>query len=125
MKSKPAKAGYVYLIRAETGQYKIGMSTRIGKRIRFFEIKLPFEIELVHSISCEDCAWTERQLHERYADKRIKGEWFALNADDVEEICRIAALNRRAAWNKLPAPLDEENPLMKIFRIAELAFSRN
>jgi hypothetical protein len=90
--SDTPKAGYVYLIQSPTGSYKIGRSKNIANRLKTFNVKLPFEIEIEHVISCSDYRAAERELHKRYADKRVNGEWFALTRDDVEQIKAIVSM---------------------------------
>lgn len=80
------KPGYVYLIQSPTGNYKIGRTTDPANRLKTFEVKLPFEVEFVCVIQCENMFTVERELHQRFADKRVNGEWFSLLPDDVEYI---------------------------------------
>lgn len=76
------RSGYVYLIRGG-GYYKIGKARDLDARIKWFEIKLPFEVELVLSIRSEDYSALERELHTAFEHKRTNGEWFALTEEDV------------------------------------------
>jgi Meiotically up-regulated gene 113 len=48
--------------------------------------RMPHEVTLIHSIETDDMVGLEALLHERYADKRMNGEWFALSDEDVNEI---------------------------------------
>lgn len=83
------KSGYIYLIRAETGEYKVGHSVDVGSRIKAFSVQPPFEYKLVHTFPTDDMAQTESVLHNRFSGKKIRGEWFALDEEDVDEIVRI------------------------------------
>ena len=83
--------GYVYLLKdvEVSGRYKIGMTTNPQQRMGNFGVKLPFQTELIHLFYTDDCRRDERQLHERFAQKRRGGEWFALNDSDVAYIKRL------------------------------------
>lgn len=81
--------GYVYLIRASTGHYKIGRTKDISNRFNFFVVKLPFEIELIHHFEVDDMREAEAKLHEKYKAKRVNGEWFNLTDEDVTFIKSI------------------------------------
>lgn len=83
-------AGYVYLIRAKTGECKIGCATNIEKRIAAFTVQPPFEYEVIHSFKADHMRKAESQLHEMYKSKHVKGEWFVLDDVDIEEIMQIA-----------------------------------
>jgi len=85
-------SGFVYLIKSPTGHYKIGKARDVDNRISLFSVKLPFEIELLHTIPCEDYTTAELWLHEQYSDKRVNGEWFSLTSEDVETIKGITKL---------------------------------
>jgi hypothetical protein len=80
------KPGFVYLVRAESGHYKIGRTRDPQNRIKTFSVQLPFRVEFEHVIKSDDMCALEEQLHERYANKRLDGEWFNLSADDVDYI---------------------------------------
>lgn len=84
--------GYVYLVQSVSGHYKIGRTRNVDNRLRTFNVKLPFEIELTHVINSYDMVDAERILHARYAHRRVNGEWFALSPDDVTAIKSIERL---------------------------------
>jgi hypothetical protein len=67
--------------------YKIGKSMNIGKRVNQLIVALPQETVHVHSISTDNPGELERQLHEKYAAKRVRGEWFELDMFEVDELC--------------------------------------
>jgi len=80
------KAGCVYLIRSDVGYYKIGRTVNPDNRITTFAVKLPFDVDYICVIETPDMYGLERELHQRFASKRVNGEWFALNDDDVAHI---------------------------------------
>lgn len=80
--------GYVYLAR-HGKDYKIGRSNDTTRRRRELSLILPRELEHVHIIETDDPEGIEAYWHQRFAARRIRGEWFELKADDV------AAFRRR------------------------------
>ena len=58
----------------------------IMNRTRLFEVKLPFPIELVHYAYFDDYTKAEREMHQMFAAKRLEGEWFDLDENDVSAI---------------------------------------
>jgi hypothetical protein len=91
-KRKPAKdtTGFVYLLQSPTSAYKIGRSKNPDHRLKTFGIQLPYEVEYLAVIPTDDMYTLESELHERYADKRVNGEWFELDDNDVEYIKSLA-----------------------------------
>ena len=87
----PHKPGYIYLLQAitPTTYYKIGLSKDPVARIEILGIQLPFPIKPRHQFPTNNMHIAERQLHKRYADKRVNGEWFQLTDQDVQAICGI------------------------------------
>lgn len=77
--------GFVYVIRSDHG-YKTGKTKNMKNRTRLFEVKLPFPIEIAHYAWFEDYSQAERSLHLQYHAERLEGEWFALNAADLDHI---------------------------------------
>jgi hypothetical protein len=87
---KNYNGGCVYLIREmEQGRIKIGKSKNVVKRLKHFGIALPFQIEEVHFIATKNYDELEQHLHKKYAYKRVNGEWFDLDENDIEEIKKI------------------------------------
>ena len=86
--------GCVYLIReVEKGRIKIGKSKNVEKRLNYFSVALPFQIEEVHFIATKNYDELERHLHKKFARKRVNGEWFELNENDIEEVMKIKSDN--------------------------------
>lgn len=77
---------FVYLLQSPTGAYKIGRTKNPADRLRTFGVLLPFEVEYVCVIETTDMYTLERNLHTKFTDKNINGEWFALTEDDVAYI---------------------------------------
>ncbi|MGX9569371.1 GIY-YIG nuclease family protein [Pseudomonas sp. CFBP 5748] len=77
--------GYVYVIRSKLG-FKIGKTIHLRARTRLFEVKLPFPISLEHYAWFDDYSHAERSFHITYQAKRLEGEWFDLDASDLEQI---------------------------------------
>lgn len=84
--------GYVYLLWSEMGVYKIGRTKTPDTRLKAFS-SLPFEVRCECLIETDNASELEHSLHTRFADKRGRGEWFALNADDVQYIQSLAKVD--------------------------------
>jgi hypothetical protein len=85
-KKQKTNPGYVYLVGAENGNYKIGKAKNVDERVNTFGVKLPIKTWLVHSFSSNDYSKAEAVLHEQFSEKRTHGEWFLLADEDVEYI---------------------------------------
>ncbi len=89
-KTKKLDIGYIYVIKAE-GQsiYKIGKSKSVPNRISQLDKQYPFEIEIYTYFKSEEVSNIETELHNLFKNKRQKGEWFALNKQDLRTIDSI------------------------------------
>ena len=87
LKIKPVArlTGYVYFISSPYG-IKIGCTYRLDQRLKTFEVKLPFKVELHSFIECPNHSKLESTLHNLLSHKRINGEWFDLSESDFTEI---------------------------------------
>lgn len=83
--------GFVYLLQSQSGHYKIGRTTNPQNRLKTFSVKLPFEVEYICLIQVQDMYQMESELHTRFAEKRINGEWFNLSPEDVNYIKGLAS----------------------------------
>lgn len=92
------RQGFVYLLCNEVNPsiYKIGRTRNPKSRRETFGVLLPFDVEYVCLIQADDMYALERELHDRFADKRVNGEWFALSPDDVTHIKSMAVQHGRA-----------------------------
>jgi hypothetical protein len=75
--------GYVYVVKSDTGHYKIGYTTDFKSRAKTFGVKLPVEIEFLVLIETPNCSGLESMLHTQYQHKRVNGEWFDLSDMDL------------------------------------------
>ena len=75
---------YVYvMIDKNTGYYKIGRSKKPEYRERTLQSEKP-TIEILYTF--EAMIKHEKQLHEMFSNKRLRGEWFDLSGSDIEKI---------------------------------------
>lgn len=81
--------GYVYLILSDTGHFKIGKARNIDNRILQLETGLPVTVQLVGSFQSNYYSKAEKHIHNYFSEKHIKGEWFDLSKQDIEEFCAI------------------------------------
>lgn len=76
--------GYVYFVQEHmNGTFKIGKTKHIEKRMNVFGVKLPFKNELIYLIKTGNHHQTEIAFHKHFSHKRLEGEWFNLNQDDI------------------------------------------
>ncbi|RIV73756.1 GIY-YIG nuclease family protein [Flagellimonas aequoris] len=80
-------SGHVYLLK-HGKEYKIGRSTDAAKRYKEIKIQMPFKTEEIHVIETDDTVGIEAYWHKRFAKKRLEGEWFALNNNDIKAFKR-------------------------------------
>ena len=76
---------YVYLTKSDFG-YKIGRTTRPDQRPLIVAGNMPIQLEVIVVVEVENSRESEKQLHSRFEDKRLRGEWFSLDAADVEVV---------------------------------------
>lgn len=79
------QAGWVYVVQADK-YFKIGISKEPKKRIKTLGTEMPTPLTTIRLFETEDMKKLEEALHNVFAFKRIKGEWFALDESDVEYI---------------------------------------
>jgi predicted GIY-YIG superfamily endonuclease len=84
------KPGFVYVIYVEdtAGErfYKIGLSENFNQRIAKHQCGCQFEICVATVYYVADMQLEERALHAVFKHKRVRGEWFRLDAGDLAEI---------------------------------------
>lgn len=79
--------GFVYLMKS--GKFhKIGRTNSPDRRQYEIGLHLPQELIQVHSIETDDPSGIEAYWHNRFSDRRLKGEWFDLKPVDVKAFRR-------------------------------------
>lgn len=74
--------GYIYLIKA--GQYyKIGKSKVLRSRLKSHQTSNPNKIKLVVEKLVTNYHKKEKQLLKKFNNKKVNGEWFRLNKEDI------------------------------------------
>ncbi len=74
----------VYFVRElRDGHIKIGVSQEIRRRLSQLQTGSPCELALMGWLESQDDFGLERDLHREYSAKRLRGEWFSINQDDV------------------------------------------
>lgn len=105
-------AEYVYVIQDLdiSGHVKIGRTKNPQQRFYDFGVKLPFEVGIIRVIPTLDAVKLERELHDKYAGKRAKGEWFNLNDKEKLELLCMAG-------DATPASIQEQEPEAENHRV--------
>ena len=84
-----SEVGEVYLARHGTQKhYKIGFTKDVMRRGKEISVLLPEKLKLIHSIKTDDPSGVESYWHNRFKNKRMQGEWFELNSQDVKDFKR-------------------------------------
>lgn len=81
----PYSPGFVYVIYSSASAlFKIGISKNVKNRMAQLRYKHKEPgMSLVFTYETNCMRWIEHRLHERFADKRVRGEWFDLDDADL------------------------------------------
>ncbi len=90
--------GFIYVMEC-AGFYKIGWSVNPRTRLMSIQVGSPLPVTLVGVI--EGSVMNEAEWHEAFSDKRVRGEWFALTAEDVSRV-----LHDNFGIDQLPCEFD-------------------
>ena len=88
------RRGWVYFVREPSGLFKIGLTTCMSKRLASFQVATPGALELVHIVESNNPEKSELWYHQRFADQRVRGEWFTLSDADLAAIVQ-------ASWKRV------------------------
>lgn len=74
---------WTYIIKTNR-RFKIGISKRLLGRLKDIRARNPDIVELVAAAKFKEDK--EAELHQRYNEKQLNGEWFSLTEDDVKDL---------------------------------------
>lgn len=80
----------VYVLQADNGLHKIGLSKNVEARVRGLMSSSPVALTVRYVLVTSQRAAIESRLHERFQDKRQHGEWFNLDPSDLLWIVETA-----------------------------------
>lgn len=82
--------GYVYVIHCEgTTFYKIGISKKnYNDRLYNLQSGCPFELEMIYVSHSDDHRRLEKELHNKFKDKCVRGEWFDLDEASLNTLIK-------------------------------------
>lgn len=88
-------SGFVYVVtmRSPDRLYKIGKAIDFDVRYKALQNLCGGALSVTRLFSCDDALGLEKIIHERFKDKRERGEWFRLMVDDFPLINAIAEDN--------------------------------
>lgn len=82
---------YLYLIKCQSF-YKIGVANDVESRLAQLSTGNPFPLEVKVVYAFQNAAPVETVLHQKFSDKRRRGEWFELNYQDTKDMHQICLL---------------------------------
>jgi len=89
----------VYFVRAkEMGLIKIGVANTARERLVSLQVDSPDHLELLGVIECRNRGALEKQIHQRFAHLRVKGEWFRPGEDLLDYIEDHATPDEERLW---------------------------
>jgi len=75
--------GFVYLAQGHPGEYKIGRTNLVDRRLAEIGATASVQLKVIHEIKTDDPSGVEAYWHKRFEQKWMRGEWFRLTAADV------------------------------------------
>ncbi len=90
----------IYLMRSENGLFKIGRARHVRRRLQQMQT-LPVIVMLVCEFPCDNPITVERAWHVHFSSKRVRGEWFRLEPDDVTEFRTLSSQGVAPALSSL------------------------
>lgn len=84
--SPPPIAGFVYVIKAVSGKYKIGRTKDTKHRLQTLQTSSHKELRIVMQIKTTNYQALEKACHRKFIEKRLRGEWYDLNRADLKWI---------------------------------------
>ena len=75
----------IYLINGDENRYKIGISSVKGlqNRVKNLQTGSSAQLNIIFTVETKYASIIEKVLHRKLNHKKLIGEWFELNPDDV------------------------------------------
>lgn len=113
----------VYILNTGKNLYKIGKTQDLHKRLAAYHTHLPVMFRVIRQYEALNMTALEESLHIVFQHKRVKGEWFELNKDDLiicDNIARNYALHSLQKQHRKNADITfSDNPLLQVMEANE------
>lgn len=86
LRRKNNPSTFIYFIHSDNGLTKIGIAKDVKLRLTTLNIGSPVELSLLFYFESQNAKRAEANLHKRFSQKRVKGEWFNLSDKDISWI---------------------------------------
>jgi hypothetical protein len=89
MKEPTGKVYFIHEVGSEKG-FKIGFTRlELEERLSEFQTGNLKELKVHKWVSYQECQKLEKHLHKCFAEKHIRGEWYDLNLEEVNDIAKF------------------------------------
>lgn len=82
---------YLYIIKCNE-YHKIGIANDVESRLAQLSTGNPYVLEVQAVYEFQNAEVVERSIHQRFSDKRKRGEWFDLNLEDLRDVGNICLM---------------------------------
>lgn len=107
---------YVYIINiCHTKKYKIGISSNVERRLDALQTSNPDDLSIVYKRMSKDANTVESTLHSTYSSKRIRGEWFTLETQDVYDIIKYIECYNGVSQEYISTPKNNNSRKLTAF----------
>lgn len=102
----------VYFLQCgDSGPIKIGRAIDVARRMEMLQTGCPYVLQLLGTLDDEE--FPEHELHARFADLRLRGEWF----HPAKSLLDFIERRGRAPERPVPIPEPEITNPMRRFRL--------
>lgn len=122
-KGREIRLAYIYVLEAEgIGRFKIGQSIDFKERFPTYKTQCPVPCWPIYvaAVPFDYVLNIERAIHNHFAEKRIKGEWFCLSQSDLDEFPRLIGKIAGSSIGKVKRHLSKFNYDASTERLARL-----
>ena len=82
------RGAFVYFIKCNEF-YKIGTANNLIDRVKSLQCGNPYILEIIYAVKVTDWNETENAFHTIFFDKRVNGEWFKLDKQEIRYVRRF------------------------------------
>jgi hypothetical protein len=107
-------SNYLYLVQCNEC-FKIGVAGNVEARLVALQTGNPYQLVVRSCYEYENASTVEQSLHQKYASKRVSGEWFQLDSADLtqfDQICELLGGKKNSQLTTVTEEATEEAELI-------------